>query len=65
MEKAEKLSVVMLIACFLFRDFDVADETGKQVRSAVRLENSSKSHVAFKVLSFQLDSFFANCISTL
>lgn len=25
------------------------DEAGKQVRSAVRIKNSSKSHVAFKV----------------
>jgi len=28
------------------------DEPGKQVRSAVRLKNTSKSHVAFKVYWF-------------
>lgn len=29
--------------------FCVVDEAGKQVKSAVRIKNASKSHVAFKV----------------
>jgi hypothetical protein len=35
-----------LIALYLLID---ADEPGKQVRSAIRIKNVSKSHVAFKV----------------
>lgn len=38
----------MLIFEFIYFVENV-DEPGKQVRSAVRIKNSSKSHVAFKV----------------
>jgi len=35
------------------------DEPGKQVRSAVRIKNTSKSHVAFKVCAtFHIHSNF-------
>ena len=36
----------------------VADEAGKQVRSAIKLKNTSKSHTAFKVpCIIQVDLF--------
>ena len=39
---------------------DTIDEPGKQVRSAVRLKNTSRSHVAFKVLIvLQLNLYYA------
>lgn len=42
---------VTLINCFNYVCFACSflDEPGKQVRSAIRIKNTSKSHVAFKV----------------
>lgn len=33
----------------VFLGFNFEDEPGKQVKSAIRLKNTSRSHVAFKV----------------
>jgi len=33
----------------LFQSYCTEDEPGKQVRSAIGIKNTSKSHVAFKV----------------
>lgn len=33
----------------VFMGFNFEDEPGKQVKSAIRLKNTSRSHVAFKV----------------
>jgi len=47
----------MLIVCCI--GFLGLDEPGKQVRSAVRIKNTSKSHVAFKVcIAFHIHSSF-------
>ncbi len=38
--------------CLIALLYFCEDEPGKQVKSAVRLKNTSRSHVAFKVLVF-------------
>ena len=39
-----------VIYSLIYINFDIpADEPGKQVRSAIKIKNTSKSHVAFKV----------------
>lgn len=43
-----KLPISLLIKVFVFV-FIIEDEPGKQVRSAIKIKNTSKSHVAFKV----------------
>ena len=46
----ESSDVVLLYWLLLsFLKFSIEDEPGKQARSAVRIKNISKSHVAFKV----------------
>jgi len=39
----------LLIIIFFFAFLSYEGEPGKQVRSAIRIKNTSKSHVAFKV----------------
>lgn len=41
-----------MIFFFVFEIISFEDEPGKQVRSAVRIKNTSKSNVAFKVMKF-------------
>lgn len=45
---------IFIVYCFLIliNVIIIIDEPGKQVRSAIRLKNRSKSHVAFKVSVF-------------
>jgi hypothetical protein len=47
--------LIIYLSFFFFFFFE--DEPGKQVRSAVRIKNTSKSPVAFKVIQFSFSSF--------
>lgn len=38
------------VLCFYLLIFFFPDEPGKQVKSAVKIKNTSKSYVAFKVI---------------
>lgn len=42
------ISLPYICVCFVHCE----DEPGKQVKSAIRLKNTSRSHVAFKVCGF-------------
>ena len=50
--------LMILIVFFCFEIISFEDEPGKQVRSAVRIKNTSKSPVAFKVMQFRFFFFF-------
>ena len=43
----------MIYFFFFWEIISFEDEPGKQVRSAVRIKNTSKSNVAFKVMKFR------------
>lgn len=45
--------------------FVLQDEPGKQVRSAIKIKNSSKSHVAFKVPMISLFFFYTWALHSL
>ena len=53
-------SIYCLIVSFLLSE----DEPGKQVRSAIGIKNTCKSHVAFKVIKIFLSCFLMLFLST-
>jgi len=46
-----------------FPSLPCIDEPGKQVKSAIRIKNTSKSHVAFKVcMSYLIAQVYSNIV---